>query len=1791
MSTRRRLTRANTLLLAGILLVAGLLRFRSLDWHDYGLPHPDERAVASETFGMMERDDYRPTIHSWGHLGYYSAVFGYKGYLLLQHLLNGTPVGREQPLSSVSGPRVPHFRELVRSGGHLPLGLLGVLAVSFSGKVAHRVYRRYPRRTLFAGAGLGVVLLLLAPRAVALMLTPVIPDYEDVTYVGRFLSALFSTLSVGLVFAIGSRLYSSTVGLVGATFLTVAVLPVQQAHFFTVDNLQTFCVLLALWLAASLYHAPLEPGRLDDSRVLAKIVEKWARPDLALHLSRLRPRLARTVPLLYVLLGFAVGMAMASKFSSAPLLLVPLVAHFLVLHRARSVSHLALHVSLVLAYVAALGSWYHLQPFAWQNDYLPFAEARGLREVGERWLFILFSDQFARQILEQSHMVQGTGGGPWAQQFAHTTPFVTMTLQMTRWSLGWPLGLVCLGGFAWVTARNVLRPRAADLLLLSWTLVSFFVLGTFKATFPRYTMAVLPLIVLFGAVVTVGRGAAATPAARNRLRSRLGAAIALLAAGCGLLYSLAYLRVLERPHSWTSASLWILKNVSPLQPDGAQTVIAHEEWDDEIPLHIPPHDSEYGSLWMDPYARDDEEKAWRLASWLEQADWICLPTTRLYGTILSVPERYPITARYYKALFAGTLGFTLRRTVWEPPGLLGFHLDDLLADESHYVYDHPKAAIFEKTERLPTEELVERIRDPPAEVVALSRAQILRWREGPREQLDDLWRDPYTEVGVVTRNELEELVGAVDLGPSGGGDFLRAVSSLDTEPSVAAAQVAAVVGGVEEIDGARLVELRQRIAGLETVPAYRVGDVTKLLSDGDLLTERGLSESLARNVVAFLENERLPRAEVLERLEELDLRAGKLPPLPSPQPQRGARVRMAHEAGAGVTGLWEALKWVIALEILGIAVLPLCLGLFRSLPDAGYPLAKALGWVLATYLSWIAVNLDLASFTPPLSFASLALLALAAWSLPPARRMLAALPRPRVVLATELLFLGSFSAFALIRAYNPEIFWGEKTMDFSLYHGVLRGADLPPAEPWYAGAVLNYYYYGYVLVAYLTHLTGSPTAFGFNLALSAIPALTLIGAFSVTYNLTKRIRWGLLGAAFVGLIGNLDPLFQLSRQGRLGGSSLRSEFAAQIESHGFLVGSVTAWLKLPLAAVTTLFQDAGDQPMWDSFWATSRSLGQGMINEYPVWSWLFADLHAHVMVMPVSMLALSLLYLLYRHLRCLPRMGWGRVTPQFLILALILGTQLASNSWDFLAYTGFFVVVAGAAIAGRPVQGAFAASGPESWLGAEGVATETSPPEVAPPDDGRLHPPIYLRPVGLFLAAWTLIWPLLCGLHPFWLGLVSDHWIGFSVGAAMVALSHRRRSGRDATRRWGTGLWRLTRDALVPVGLTVAAGGVLFGHFLAHLEAGAGRLGLNRDGNIGLGHAFSHFGLFMVVTVAWIVATLGAPARGGDRSGRRRRLGTLAIVETLLVVATLLRGWWLSAGGLVTHLLLLPPMVAALYEHRRSARASFTDVLLLGGWGLAAASEVVLLDDRMNTVFKLYHPAWVFLAVGSAAAVASLLRRSSMLVRRPGHETTSHVLRPLPALSALAIAGCLFVGIACTYRAVSGVLTRNLKTSSKPTLDGIDFLRHTPEEQELLEAVTWLNRTTRGPEVIAEGFTDLGYDESARITKYTGLPILLGWPHHIQQRGRSPEQISERQRDLRSLYTSERELEILRLCRRYGIRFIYVGDVERELYGDATRRLERISGLRPVFRSATGTNVIFEVVSEARHAGRRAALQ
>jgi uncharacterized membrane protein len=246
----------------------------------------------------------------------------------------------------------------------------------------------------------------------------------------------------------------------------------------------------------------------------------------------------------------------------------------------------------------------------------------------------------------------------------------------------------------------------------------------------------------------------------------------------------------------------------------------------------------------------------------------------------------------------------------------------------------------------------------------------------------------------------------------------------------------------------------------------------------------------------------------------------------------------------------HAVSWWLAVEVLGLAALPLAWRLFRNLPDRGYALAKPLGMLVTSYLFWVAVSLGV--FANSRTAIVLCLLLVVGGSLLVLlgrrgfRTMETGLEMGGLrqwlrsnlglIVTNELLFAVAFGLLTLVRAYNPEISATEKPMDFAFLNGILRSEYFPPLDPWLSGFAISYYYFGYLIVAVLTRFSGVPSEVAFNLAIALLFALTANGAFSLTYNLVSRHResesrggalptaFGALGAVFVAVLGNLEAV-------------------------------------------------------------------------------------------------------------------------------------------------------------------------------------------------------------------------------------------------------------------------------------------------------------------------------------------------------------------------------------------------------------------------------------------------------------------------------------------------------------------------------------------------------------------------------------------------------------------------------------------------------------------------------------------
>ena len=253
-------------------------------------------------------------------------------------------------------------------------------------------------------------------------------------------------------------------------------------------------------------------------------------------------------------------------------------------------------------------------------------------------------------------------------------------------------------------------------------------------------------------------------------------------------------------------------------------------------------------------------------------------------------------------------------------------------------------------------------------------------------------------------------------------------------------------------------------------------------------------------------------------------------------------------------------------------------------------------------------------------------------------------------MAEEALFLIAFLAFVLVRAANPDLWHpylgGEKPMDFAYLNAVLRSTTMPPLDPWFAGGALNYYYYGQFMVATVIRATGIPSAVAYNLAVPLFFALTAGAAFSLGYNIAEGARRWLRSAI-------RPPQWSAIAAG------------AAAVAMTVVLGNLHGGGQLLRGAVSNF-----------DFWAPTRMMPPDPpgfeITEFPFFTFLFADLHAHLMAMPLALLAVGLCL----NTVLLSRRGvapW-RFALSFALLALTAGAMAITNTWDFPTYVGLSAV-------------------------------------------------------------------------------------------------------------------------------------------------------------------------------------------------------------------------------------------------------------------------------------------------------------------------------------------------------------------------------------------------------------------------------------------------------------------------------------------------------------------------------------
>lgn len=845
----------------------------------------------------------------------------------------------------------------------------------------------------------------------------------------------------------------------------------------------------------------------------------------------------------------------------------------------------------------------------------------------------------------------------------------------------------------------------------------------------------------------------------------------------------------------------------------------------------------------------------------------------------------------------------------------------------------------------------------------------------------------------------------------------------------------------------------------------------------------------------------------------------KLPPASptGPEPPAGLLLTKSEAKAQQEGGTWSdlfdqdswvntvpAVVWYLVIQLMALLTVPIAMVVFRGLPDKGYFLAKMLGLLLVSYFAWVMASWHWLAFTRlsiGLGIFLLAVVALfvARWK----RKELLAFWREnkRLILTGELLFLVAFAAAFAVRIWNPDLWHpyrgGEKPMDFAYFNAVVRSSFMPPYDPWYSGGYLNYYYFGQFLAAVPTKFTGVVPSIAINVAIPMFFALTAIGVFSVAYNLaelTKRrlaipmpspVKAGLLAVLLVLIATNLDGIVQVA-QG---------------------LGRVV-----------------NDRPFGTfDFWRSSRLMTPDPpgfeINEFPFFTFLFADPHAHLFVMPLTLVALGLAMAYLAQARRMGRIGAMAILP-YLGLALLLGAIQATNSWD--APTYLLIIGLTLLITEYMVRR-------EAWGGMTGAAKVV--------DLGATAILAGIKAIGVYVLS-AIIW------RPFHSRYETFLPITDSV------------QGSEAK----TALWQYLE--IQGVFIVILFGFLAYRLWRERATTGLGGLGLVRvwrtesQAADGTRQEATLLGVNPWAVYAAVVTGLFFYLWATDYT----TVGFLLVMFSLLI-PLLFRAVKLPGDAAKVEIFIL---------------ALFAMPLILGG--AVDLFNINLPLGRMNTVFKLYLQAWVLLGILTAYAVWRI-GFGGIFTRR----WLRAGIRAFLVLAILAVLVYPVMGTQVRVRdrfntSIAPTADGMAYMDRATYQDG----RPTPRDMRFdldKDAIEWLQDNVKGSPVIVEGNTDL-YRWGNRVSIYTGLPAVIGWDwHQKQQRWGFQPSVDTRRRDVSEFYNTAGIAEAEAFLDKYGVKYVYVGQLEQAFYPpQGIAKFEQMDGKRLALRYRNVGVKVYEVL-------------
>ena len=752
---------------------------------------------------------------------------------------------------------------------------------------------------------------------------------------------------------------------------------------------------------------------------------------------------------------------------------------------------------------------------------------------------------------------------------------------------------------------------------------------------------------------------------------------------------------------------------------------------------------------------------------------------------------------------------------------------------------------------------------------------------------------------------------------------------------------------------------------------------------------------------------------------------------------------------------FSILLWWAVIFALGLTFLPLNSKLFGLFFDRGYAFAKILGLLLLSYLSWLLPSLHILKFnqtTVLFIFGVIALVNVILFLKNRNQRQKTDSQRlttnPKlsinnyqliIIVFEELLFLGGLIFWSFVRGQEPSVHGLEKFMDFGFMNSILRSDYFPPKDLWLTPLTINYYYFGHLIAAVLFKLTSIPAETGYNLLLASILGFSLSACFSIAFNLFHQFS---LQIAMV----NKPPQYQKSQlqtkppQTKLFPSLLVGIIAMLLVNLGGNLHTIYAF--------TTGYPNEKPVPFWQipfgwtpgSYWYPNATrFIPFTIHEFPIYSYVVADLHGHVLNIPFVLLTIALLFAVFFSKKI--------QKIHIFLLPLFVSILYMTNATDGLIYGGLSGLIIlykwRNEVKRRINDGKFEVS--KIFFIFKDLAISRFS------QSGNRVPELYIIHYKFLI---SLVW----------LGL------GFFLSSLPFSMNFKP---------FVKGIGIVPPNGHSPIYMLFVLWGLPL--FFA------------------ISFTLFHFGDLL-----------------------KQKLNSLLKGETLVKFIAKLTGTTIEVKNnsklYIVHSTLAPSDILVF-------------LLLVVSFGLIIFPEFFFFRDiyplhyRANTMFKLGYQAFIMFGICSAY----------ILVRLFASKKSGKLFLVLSSFFLILVAIYPYFAIKSYYG--------NLKNYK--TLNGENWLKD--QYPSDYDAIVWIRKNIKGQPVILEGVGE-SYTDYARVSAFTGLPTVIGWPVHEWLWRGTYDEAGKRVGEMQSLFESE-DIEFSKnMLMKYKVKYVFIGQLEKQKY-------------------------------------------